>query len=529
MKTQSGRGFFGKRREWKETMSNSWNAGYVTDITYTYGFYRELTPAMQLFAALGAGRQTPAWGERMAFCELGCGQGVSTNLLAAANPHIDFHATDFNPSQTVGARRLARQAGTPNVAFYDDSFAEFIDRPDLPLFDFISLHGIYSWISAENRQHIVRFIRRRLKPGGIVYISYNAQPGWAAAMPMRRLMIDKAANVGGGITGRVEEALGLLGRLADVESRYFKANPQLKDRLEKMKGQSRAYLAHEFFNRDWVPFYFADVVDELFEAKLSWVCSANPLDSIDAINVTADQQKLLAEAGDPVMRETLRDFIANTQFRRDLFMKGHVGLSGTEASSRWMAMRLTLSTPRADIPDTVDGLLGKAKLQEDVYAPMLDALNGKTASIRDLLAQTKLKSIGVARMQQAAMVMVGSGHVQPCLPEEGLAARKTACDRFNRAVMEIAKGGAEISYLASPVTGGGLALDRLSQLFLLGHKEKHQDGSAFVWSILSGQGQRLVHEGKALQTVEENMAELKRRHDLFAQKQLPLLQCMGIA
>lgn len=38
----------------------------------------------------------------------------------------------------------------------------------LPQFDFITLHGIYTWVSRENRQHIVDFIARYLKPGGIV-------------------------------------------------------------------------------------------------------------------------------------------------------------------------------------------------------------------------------------------------------------------------------------------------------------------------------------------------------------------------
>ena len=41
-----------------------------------------------------------------------------------------------------------------------DSFAEFLSRDDLPDFDFITLHGIYSWVSPENRRTIVEFIRR---------------------------------------------------------------------------------------------------------------------------------------------------------------------------------------------------------------------------------------------------------------------------------------------------------------------------------------------------------------------------------
>ena len=61
----------------------------------------------------------------------------------------------------------------------DESFEEFCRRQDLPDFDFIGLHGIWSWVSDKNRQVIVDFIRRKLKVGGVVYVSYNTQPGWA--------------------------------------------------------------------------------------------------------------------------------------------------------------------------------------------------------------------------------------------------------------------------------------------------------------------------------------------------------------
>ncbi len=85
-------------------------------------------------------------------------------------------------------------------------------------------------------------------------------------------------------------------------------NASLAGRLEKIKGMSRSYLAHEYMNADWTPFYFADVTRELAEAKLSFLCSAHLLDAVDAINLTADQQVLLNAVQDPVRRQGLRDY-----------------------------------------------------------------------------------------------------------------------------------------------------------------------------------------------------------------------------
>jgi predicted O-methyltransferase YrrM len=95
----------------RDIVMANWSAGYVVDVEYTHGFYQELTPSLLAFLVLLQGVQAPDLGSSsLAYCELGCGQGFSTNLLAAANPHIQFHATDFNPGHIVGAQSLA-QAG----------------------------------------------------------------------------------------------------------------------------------------------------------------------------------------------------------------------------------------------------------------------------------------------------------------------------------------------------------------------------------------------------------------------------------
>ena len=43
-----------------------------------------------------------------------------------------------------------------------------------PDFDYIVLHGVYSWVNAKTRDNIRKFIASRLKKGGIVYLSYDS-------------------------------------------------------------------------------------------------------------------------------------------------------------------------------------------------------------------------------------------------------------------------------------------------------------------------------------------------------------------
>ncbi len=508
---------------------HNWSAGYTADVAYTSGFYRELTPALLEFASLGRNALVPSSGGPIAMAELGCGRGLSTNVIAAANPHARFVANDFNPAHVAEARALAASAEMSNVRFSDASFAEFSDDPEIPPLDIVALHGILSWINEENQRHIVDFVKRHLKPGGLVYVSYNCLPGWAPTAPLRRLMMDFGAGDAAGSIARLDKALGFIGRLKETKARYFTSNAAVADRFDKLAGQPRNYLAHEYMNADWNLFYHSDVARLFSEAKTSYLCSAHILDNVESLNLSEPQRKLLAEIESAALRETARDFMINQQFRRDLFIKGLVPLGLPEARERWLETRFALSTERAGVPMKVTGGIGEAALQAEIYDPFLDALADGPKTLRDMRRQSGIGGLDWARVTQVLTVLVGAGHVQPCLGEKGEARRRDSTRRFNRALMERARHSADLLALASPVTGGGIGVDRIEQLFLLARQNKAADAPAFAWQAISAVGQRLTREGTVLATPEENLAELATRHATFLEKRLGVLEKLGIA
>lgn len=114
---------------------NDWRAGYVTDLGYTFGYYPELNPLRIRLAFLNQGLVFPQVGTA---CELGFGQGVSTNLHASASV-TRWCGTDFNPSQAGFAQELAASSGA-GALLSGDAFADFAQRTNLPDFDFMALH-----------------------------------------------------------------------------------------------------------------------------------------------------------------------------------------------------------------------------------------------------------------------------------------------------------------------------------------------------------------------------------------------------
>src|SRR5690606_18284456 len=120
----------------------------------------------------------------------------------------------------------------------------------------------------------------------------------------------------------VEAALAHVEALFAAEPAYLAANPQIAERFAQLKGMDRRYLAHEYFNRDWRPMYFAEVADMLSSAKLSFACSANYGDMLDEIWMTPAQKALIEAAPSDIAVQGVRDFIVNQQFRKDIWIKG---------------------------------------------------------------------------------------------------------------------------------------------------------------------------------------------------------------
>ncbi len=254
---------------------------------------------------------------------------------------------------------------------------------------------------------------------------------------------------------------------------------------------------------------------------------------MDPVNLTADQQAFLKEIPDAVFRESVRDFMVNQQFRKDYWVKGPRKLNPLEQVEALRSQNVMLTTHRPDVSLKVTGALGEATMTEAIYNPILDVLaDHKSKTIGQIEQALKDKAIAFAQLLQAVMVLTGGGHLNAVQDDAILPKAKKQTDKINAYLMNKARSSNDISYLASAVTGGGVAVGRFQQLFLLAlaqGKKQPADWAQFVWQILSAQGQRIVKVGKTLETPEDNLTELTEQATAFATKQLPILKALQIA
>lgn len=511
----------------------NWAAGYVTDIDYTGGVYRELSPVFLAFAALAQGVEPPSTGPGATYCELGCGKGVGTAIMAAANPGMRFWGIDFNPAHIAQAQRLAARGGLTNVAFRDDSFAQALDLPagTLPQFDFITVHGVYSWVTKENRQRLVAFMDKHLKPGGLVYLSYNALPGWSALSPMRWLMRGHADRHPDRSDRQADQAAAFVKRLIEAGAGHFVQTPAAKTVLDGLGKMDRAYVAHEYLNAESRPFFHADVARDLAAARLSYVGSAALIENIDDLSVPQAMRPMLVEAQDPTWRETLRDFACNKSFRRDIFQRGVIPLSRAEAQIRLDATRLALTVPRKNVSLTLQTPLGEANGQPPLYLPLLDALADRPHSLRELADLPELKNKNYGSVLQAACVLVHSGQAHPLVEGVGREEMHTA-QAFNRAVLKGLKQGRTLGALAAPMIGTSVSASFTDLIGLSACQGKALPIAAKAadqgWALFETTGQRLMKDGAPLTHKSDALPELEQLLQEFLTYRLPILRALAV-
>ncbi|MBM3486317.1 MAG: methyltransferase domain-containing protein [Alphaproteobacteria bacterium] len=248
------------------------------EIGYEAGFHREQAPTHLDFALRLHGAAGPSPAEPYHYLELGCGQGTTVAMLAAANPDCRFVANDINPEHVRNLRALAADGGLANLTVIEAGFAALATAA-LPPFDVITMHGVWSWVGETNRREILALVAARLKPGGIAYVSYNALPGWSVAAPLQRLLERHVAAESGAIETRIGRAVALMETLRGSGAHYFSANQPASRWLDSLAGKDTGYIVHEYLARNFAAFYAPDVHAAMAEAGLSFAGTAHIIET----------------------------------------------------------------------------------------------------------------------------------------------------------------------------------------------------------------------------------------------------------
>lgn len=509
------------------------NDDYVLDTDYTWGYYGGQSPAAMAYAARLNGVEPPSLNGEFRYLELGCGNGVTANILASMFPHGEFVAADLNADHVKNGSALAATGQLSNIRFIETSFAELAESDDDP-FDFISLHGVYSWVGETVRNDIIKVLSKHLKSNGLVYVSYNAMPGWAALSPLRQLMVTYAENKSGSSIERARASIRYLEFLRDNNAAYFVQYPECGAFVDNLLKDDLKYVVHEYFNASWEPQYFSEVATDMSEAELRF-CGTTvwPKNYLD-LCIPGEFQEILLSADSDFTRETHKSLILNERFRTDIYSRNSATLSGRERAGLFSELYFSSVVPEEEIARKIRVGPVDVKYDADIYDVLIPILCDGETSVEALWDNPDLARYSESFIAESVNNLVPGGQFQPMLSPSR---RRTLVpfDDFsirsdiNRELVTqrlLSDGGC---FQASPVLGTALRLDLLSGLIVLGTDAKGPDGAVdHAVDTLIRVGQTLQIDGKLIEDIDECRAMLVAEQKKFNNRGLGLLEKFGV-
>lgn len=501
--------------------------GYFTGAGYTYGAYSEPSPERLAFLCLLRGQRPPDLARPFRLLELGCGQGFHLCLQAANYPQAHFVGIDFKPDHIAHASSLARAAELSNITFLQADVLDLVqDHSALGQpFDLVVVHGVLGWVSPRVGAAVLDLSASTLRPGGLLYLSYNTLPGWLPALPFQHSIRSLQGDHGDGLPA-LEAAKSLFEAILQAKGQIFEAQPSLASRLERLNTLDPAYLLHEYNHREWQPLYANQVIDQASELGLSYLGSATLVENFEGL-LPESYRQLLKQYSDPAMRELVRDLLTNQAFRRDVFVYGQDPLWSLEARSSLESQHF-LGLADSQLLDDEAAFkfrlgFGEVNGNRQWFESLMHQLKGAPCSLAELHAA--LPETSLPELLQNLVLLMSKGLLVLVPPERDPAPAL----RFNHLLLERVAAGAPYSNLACPVSGN---IDHLSDLNLFAVRALLQGRSQddlihCLDTSLQDLDRKPLRDGQAVEG-RERQALLQQISDRFCQRTLPRLRRLGV-
>lgn len=251
------------------------------------------------------------------YLELGCAEGGNLIPSALDNPDAEFIGIDLSEKQIDEANRQVRDLGLENIKFYAMDIMDF-DKSH-GKFDYITGHGVFSWVPEQVRGKIMEICKNQLKDNGIGYLSYNVMPGWSSFRTLREMMMlhSRGAKNHEDKVNKCKQLIQFLYQMMPEEDTM---RPAVEKVMKAISGKHETYFMHEYLDEDNRQYYFLDFNEILEKNDLKYLGDCD-LWTMYMDNLPAKQAGILKQINNPLQQEQYADFIRRRQFRTTMFCR----------------------------------------------------------------------------------------------------------------------------------------------------------------------------------------------------------------
>lgn len=259
-----------------------------------------------------------------AVLEIGCAAGGNLIPMAAAYPDSRFIGFDLSERQIDEGLKVVADLGLTNIELKHLSIMD-VDK-SFGTFDYIIVHGIYSWVPDEVQTKILDICSQNLSKTGLAYVSYNTLPGWNMLRTIRDMMIYHSKTFAEPAT-RIREARQMLDfAIKNSGSKKSPYNTMLRDQAEDLATSGDSYIYHDYLEANNSPCYFHEFMSRANDAGLRYLGDCS-LSTMYLGNHAQQAREILGQVDDIVRQEQYMDFLNNRRFRRTVLCHAEIELS----------------------------------------------------------------------------------------------------------------------------------------------------------------------------------------------------------
>lgn len=324
--------------------------------------------------------------------DLGCADGGNLLPMALRFPRSQFTGIDLSSRQIEIGRGHASAAAASNLNL---RVADILDlgSADLGCYDYIIVHGVYSWVPAPVQEKILSICRDHLNADGLAYVSYNTYPGWRAKQALREMLRYHTQRIDAP-RAKAEAALTFLGALPTATDLPGDPAAIVADRvrhdLESVEDPV-TYLVHEYLIDANQPLYVSDFLSRVAAKGLQYVDDAFPGSTAPERLPPAAQQLVREASGDTCGQQQYIDFMANVSFRRSLLCHARLQLRRDVPLDRLRPLYAAATCSRRD---PIDGTPTFRTDPGQVFSVQHEGLRG----ILDRLVEARPTSVPVLHL-----------------------------------------------------------------------------------------------------------------------------------
>ena len=298
----------------------------------------------------------PAPAESCRYLELGCGDGGTLTALAMALPDSEFVGVDLAPTAVARGRSTMAAVGIQNLTLVEANVADLPE--DLGDFDYVVSHGVFSWVPEAARVGILRACKERLRPDGVAYVSYNANPAGLLREMTRQMLRFHMRRGSRTPEEKLQEAHAFLGFLTTARAEGDPWRQLLQSELDHLEARLPASLVHDELAEVNTPFWVHEVLDLAAAHGLRFLSEADDLGDHTALWPEHVVKLLAALEDEPEDREQYIDFLVARRFRQTLFCHGDRLLDRPVRPSRIQALDVLAGVAAVgpDAPDLAPGV-----------------------------------------------------------------------------------------------------------------------------------------------------------------------------